>query len=116
MVRLAEAVTIEVQKRQCSPLETFFFTMRLQLWPIFQKAISEHCDSLKKLSDRASSYFNKAPSTTDELVMNASITVCSCCQLIRPLADMQALHQLVPIVGLTDGTKRRDHDIQQVSF
>lgn len=75
MVRLTEAVTAEVQKRQCSPLETFFFTMRLQLWPVFQKVVSEHCDSLKKLSDRPSGYFNKAPSTTDEMVINASIGV-----------------------------------------
>jgi hypothetical protein len=74
MVRLTEAVTTEVQKRQCPPLETFFFTMRLQLWPVFQKVISEHCDSLKKLTDRPTGYFSKAPTTTDALVMN----VCKC--------------------------------------
>ncbi|KAF8450537.1 Vps52-domain-containing protein [Boletus edulis BED1] len=74
MVRLTEAVTTEVQKRQCSPLETFFFTMRLQLWPVFQKVVSEHCDSLKKLSERPSGYFSKAPVTTDALVMN----ICKC--------------------------------------
>lgn len=73
MVRLTEAVTTEVQKRQCPPLETFFFTMRLQLWPVFQKVISEHCDSLKKLTDRPTGYFSKAPTTTDALVMNASV-------------------------------------------
>ena len=73
MVRLTEAVIAEVQKRQCSPLETFFFTMRLQLWPVFQKVVSEHCDSLKKLSERPSGYFSKAPVTTDALVTNASI-------------------------------------------
>jgi hypothetical protein len=73
MVRLTEAVIAEVQKRQCSPLETFFFTMRLQLWPVFQKVISEHCDSLKKLSERPSGYFSKASVTTDASVTNASI-------------------------------------------
>jgi len=74
MVRLTEAVIAEVQKRQCSPLETFFFTMRLQLWPVFQKVVSEHCDSLKKLSERPSGYFSKAPVTTDALVTN----MCKC--------------------------------------
>ena len=78
MVRLTEAVTAEVQKRQCSPLETFYFTMRLQLWPVFQKVISEHCDSLKKLSDRPSGYFSKGPVTTDALVINASINDLTC--------------------------------------
>lgn len=116
MVRLTEAVTTEVQKRQCSPLETFFFTMRLQLWPVFQKVISEHCDSLKKLSDRPSGYFNKAPPTTDEFVMNASIKSAYMLPAsLRPPADLQTLHQLIPIVGLADRTERRDHDIQQVS-
>ncbi|KAG8218632.1 vacuolar sorting protein [Butyriboletus roseoflavus] len=70
MVRLTEAVTAEVEKRQCSPLETFFFTMRLQLWPVFQKVVSEHCDSLRKLSERPSGYFSKAAATTDTLVLN----------------------------------------------
>lgn len=77
MVRLTEAVIAEVQKRQCFPLETFFFTMRLQLWPVFQKVVSEHCDSLKKLSERPSGYFSKASVTTDSSVINASIQKCS---------------------------------------
>ncbi|KIJ70099.1 hypothetical protein HYDPIDRAFT_164254 [Hydnomerulius pinastri MD-312] len=70
MVRLTEAVTAEVQKRQCPPLETFFFSMRLQLWPMFQKIMSEHCDALKKLAERPGGYFSKAPVTTDSAVLN----------------------------------------------
>jgi len=105
MVRLTEAVIAEVQGRQCSPLETFFFTMRLQLWPVFQKVISEHCDSLKKLSERPGGYFSKAPVTTDMLVTNASIKMLTYSQLIGPPADLQMLHQLVPVVGLADRTK-----------
>ena len=73
MVRLTEAVTAEVQKRQCPPLETFFFSMRLQLWPMFQKIMSEHCDALKKLVERPSGYFSKASVTTDSAVLNVSI-------------------------------------------
>lgn len=92
MVRLTEAVIAEVQKRECSPLETFFFTMRLQLWPVFQKVISEHCDSLKKLSERPSGYFSKAPVTTDVLVVNVSIKALTYCQLVRPPIDFQTLH------------------------
>ncbi|KAI6163061.1 vacuolar sorting protein [Pisolithus thermaeus] len=70
MVRLTEAVLAEVQKRQCSPLETFFFTMRLQLWPVFQKVMTEHCDSLKKVAEKPSGYFAKTNPTTDVMVSN----------------------------------------------
>ncbi|KAF9247342.1 vacuolar sorting protein [Melanogaster broomeanus] len=70
MARLTEAVTAEVQKRQCSPLETFFFSMRLQLWPVYQKVMSEHCEALKKLSERSNGYFSKAPMTNDATVLH----------------------------------------------
>lgn len=88
--------------------------MRLQLWPVFQKVISEHCESLKKLSDRPSGYFSRAPVTTDALVTNASIQVLSCpatVALTRSPLDLQMLHQLVPVVGFADGAERGDHDI-----
>ncbi|KAF9226604.1 Vps52-domain-containing protein [Gyrodon lividus] len=70
MTRLTEAVTTEVQKRQCPPLETLFFSMRLQLWPVYQNVMSEHCEALKKLAERPSGYFSKAPVTTDTMVLN----------------------------------------------
>ncbi|KAL4076112.1 vacuolar sorting protein [Scleroderma citrinum] len=70
MIRLTEAVTAEVQKRQCSPLETFFFTIRMELWPVFQKVMSEHCDSLKKIAEKPSGYFAKSNPTTDAMVSN----------------------------------------------
>lgn len=70
MVRLTEAVLAEVQKRQCLPLETFFFTMRLQLWPVFQKVMTEHCDSLKKVAEKPSGYFARTNPTTDAMVSN----------------------------------------------
>lgn len=73
MIRLTEAVITEVQKRDCPPLETFLFTMRLQLWPAFQKIMSEHCDALRKLAEGGTtSYFNRAASTTDASVANVS--------------------------------------------
>lgn len=71
MIRLTEAVITEVQKRDCLPLENFLFTMRLQLWPAFQKIMSEHCDTLRKLAEGGTtSYFNRAASTTDASVVN----------------------------------------------
>jgi hypothetical protein len=71
MIRLTEAVIIEVQKRDCPPLENFLFTMRLQLWPAFQKIMSEHCDALRKLAEGGTtSYFNRTASTTDASVTN----------------------------------------------
>ncbi|KAH7887619.1 vacuolar sorting protein [Phlebopus sp. FC_14] len=70
MIRLTEAILAEIQIRQCLPLETFFFSMRLQLWPVFQRVMSEHCDSLKKLAERPSGYFTKASAITDSTVLD----------------------------------------------
>ncbi|KAG0709778.1 Vps52-domain-containing protein [Suillus ampliporus] len=71
MIRLTEAAIAEVQKRDCPPLENFLFTMRLQMWPAFQKIMSEHCDALRKLAEGgAASYFSRAASTTDASVAN----------------------------------------------
>jgi hypothetical protein len=96
MARLTEAVTSEVQKRQCPPLETFFFTMRLQLWPVFQKVMSEHCEVLKKLAERPNGYFSKAPVTTDTTVLNVgSIDVDTSRNLHFPLVDLQTLYRHV---------------------
>lgn len=79
MIRLTEAVTAEVQKRDCPPLENFLFTMRLQMWPAFQKVMSEHCDALKKLAEGGTaSYFSKAASTTDASVSNVCLLNATC--------------------------------------
>ncbi|OBZ70084.1 Vacuolar protein sorting-associated protein 52 A [Grifola frondosa] len=55
MIRLTEDVMAEVQKRDCGPLETFIFGIRLQMWPLFQKSMAEHIDSLKKFAEGATS-------------------------------------------------------------
>ena len=51
MIRLTEDVMLEVQKRGCPPLETFIFTARLKMWPVWQKGMAEHVDGLKKLAE-----------------------------------------------------------------
>jgi hypothetical protein len=69
MIRLTEDVIAEVQKRGCPPLESFIFGIRLQMWPVFQKAMSEHVKALKTLADGAtSSYFSRTTTTTDASV------------------------------------------------
>ncbi|KII95248.1 hypothetical protein PLICRDRAFT_169917 [Plicaturopsis crispa FD-325 SS-3] len=69
MIRLTEDVMNEVQKRGCSPLESYIFGMRLQMWPVFQKAMSENVDALKKLAEGTSTgYFSRGATTTDALV------------------------------------------------
>jgi len=81
MIRLTEAVITEVQKRDCPPLENFLFAMRLQLWPAFQKIMSEHCDTLRKLAEGGTtSYFNRAASTTDTSVANVGFPGAVICQ------------------------------------
>jgi len=37
---------------------------------VFQKIMSEHCEALKKLSERSNGYFSKAPVTTDTTVLH----------------------------------------------
>ncbi|KAI0638062.1 Vps52-domain-containing protein [Trametes polyzona] len=70
MIRLTEDVVSEVQRRNCGPLETFIFTIRLKMWPAFQKLMAENIDSLKKFAEGASAgYFRKA-TTTDAAVMS----------------------------------------------
>ncbi|ETW83870.1 hypothetical protein HETIRDRAFT_155219 [Heterobasidion irregulare TC 32-1] len=71
MIRLTESVMLEVQKRGCSPLESFVFGLRLQMWPLFQKAMSDQVDALKKLAEGAGGgYFRRAVETTDASVNN----------------------------------------------
>ncbi|KAI0774158.1 Sac2 family-domain-containing protein [Fomes fomentarius] len=69
IIRLTEDVVAEVQKRSCGPLETYIFTLRLKMWPTFQKLMAEHIDALKKFAEGASaSYFRRGSTTTDAAV------------------------------------------------
>ncbi|KAJ6598909.1 vacuolar sorting protein [Mycena vulgaris] len=71
MIRLTEDVMAEIQKRACPPAESFIFSLRLKMWPVFQKAMAEHVDALKKLAEGASTgYFSRAVATTDTIVSN----------------------------------------------
>ncbi|KAG6903492.1 hypothetical protein C0995_005515 [Termitomyces sp. Mi166 len=66
MIRLMEDVVVEVQKRNCPPVEFYVFGLRLQMWPVFQKAMAENADALKKLAEGGGSgYFSRAIATTD---------------------------------------------------
>ncbi|KAG5635635.1 hypothetical protein H0H81_010569 [Sphagnurus paluster] len=51
MIRLMEDVVLEVQKRNCPPVEFFVFGLRLQMWPVFQKIMAENAEALKKLAE-----------------------------------------------------------------
>ncbi|KIY49354.1 vacuolar sorting protein [Fistulina hepatica ATCC 64428] len=70
MIRLSEDVVAEVNKRRCPPVESFVFALRLQLWPVFQEAISSDVEALKKLAQGTSSggYFSRGPALTETLV------------------------------------------------
>lgn len=78
MIRLTEDVVNETQRRACAPLETILFTMRLQMWPAFQKAMSERVEQLKKYADGVSGsgsvggFFGRGVSTTDASVATVS--------------------------------------------
>lgn len=57
MIRLNEAAFEEVELRRCPPLETFLLSLRMSMWPVFQKAMGAHVDSLKALADSAGGSF-----------------------------------------------------------
>ncbi len=74
IIRLTEDVVAEVQKRSCGPLETYIFTLRLKMWPAFQKLMAEHIDALKKSAEGASAgYFRRGSTTTDATVSAVSV-------------------------------------------
>lgn len=71
MIRLMEDVVLEVQKRNCPPVEFFVFGLRLQMWPVFQKIMAENAEALKKLAEGTSTgYFSRAIVTTDSSVVD----------------------------------------------
>ncbi|KAG9219022.1 hypothetical protein CCMSSC00406_0001432 [Pleurotus cornucopiae] len=76
MIRLTEAILNEIQNRSCPPLESFVFAIRLQMWPVFQKLMTENVDSLKKYAEGTSlSYFARAASTTDASICKRYIVI-----------------------------------------
>ncbi|EPT03684.1 hypothetical protein FOMPIDRAFT_1035291 [Fomitopsis schrenkii] len=71
MIRLTEDVMAELQKRNCGPLENYVFSIRLQMWPVFQKAMGEHIESVKRLAEgTTASLFRRGTPTTDLTVAN----------------------------------------------
>jgi len=70
MIRLTEEVMGEIQKRGCQPLETFVFGLRLQMWPLFQKSMTDQIEGLKKAAEGAGggSYFRRTTTTTDAAI------------------------------------------------
>ncbi|KAF8974178.1 Sac2 family-domain-containing protein [Flammula alnicola] len=69
MIRLAEDIVAEIQKRHCPPAETYVFGLSLQMWPVFQKGMTEHIDGVKKLAEGTSSgYFGRSSTTTDAMI------------------------------------------------
>lgn len=51
MIRLTDVLHAESIRRGCAPLEPFLLGLRMQLWPLFQKQMSENVNSLKALAD-----------------------------------------------------------------
>ncbi len=76
MIRLAEDAVAETQRRNCPPAETYVFGLSLQMWPIFQKGMTEHIEGVKKLAEgNSSGYFSRASTTTDTAVETVGATL-----------------------------------------
>ncbi|KAK0206380.1 vacuolar sorting protein [Desarmillaria ectypa] len=71
MIRLIEDVAAEIENRACPAAVTFMFGIRMDLWPVFQKVMSENIDGVKKLAEGgSSSYFSRATALTESTVIN----------------------------------------------
>jgi len=68
MIRLNEAAFKEVELRRCPPLETFLLNLRMSMWPVLQKEMSAHVDSLKTLADSAGGSFLMRGNVRDSIV------------------------------------------------
>jgi len=73
MIRFTEEVMSEIQKRGCQALEFFVFGLRLQMWPLFQRAMTDHVEGLKKAAEGAGGgYFRRAATTSDGTIATVS--------------------------------------------
>lgn len=55
MIRLNDAAIAEVEDRGCTPLESTMLGLKLAMWPLFQKEMDSHVESVKRMADAASS-------------------------------------------------------------
>jgi hypothetical protein len=55
MIRLNDAVLAELDDRGCTPLETTMLGHKLVMWPLFQKEMDSHVESVKRMADAAGS-------------------------------------------------------------
>lgn len=72
MIRLTEDVASEIESRSCPAAVTFMFGLRLNLWPVFQKAMTDHIESVKKLTAGNAGYFSRAAVLNENAVMHVS--------------------------------------------
>jgi len=116
MIRVAEDIVAEIQRRHCPPAETYVFQLSLQMWPIFQKGMTEHIESVKKLAEGTSaSYFSRASTTTDAAVANVRLTLASFDSKNLPIiTDLWTICCIFQFIRLPYGQRVGEHDIHQV--
>ncbi|KAJ4497821.1 vacuolar sorting protein [Lentinula lateritia] len=74
MIRLTEHVVTEIENRACPPGVTFMFSLRLQMWPVFQKLMNDNIEALKKLAEGSSGgYFSRTTIITESTVKSICI-------------------------------------------
>lgn len=91
MIRINEAVLFETQKRECGPLEGFLIGLRLSMWPMFQKEMGAHVESLKKLVDGAGAgYISRGAALKDSWIQLVRVHTSTW----RPLSSVLSLSGL----------------------
>ncbi|KAI5454705.1 Vacuolar protein sorting-associated protein 52 [Naganishia albida] len=53
MIRLNDAILAEIDDRGCTPLEPTMLRLKLGMWPLFQKQMDSHVESVKRMADAA---------------------------------------------------------------
>ena len=109
----------EIQKRSCQPLETFVFGLRLQMWPLFQRAMSEQIEGLKKIAEGAGGgYFRRATTTSDVAITTVSLKRWHHPRDVRnyraSMADLSAICGSISLPRDSDRAERRNDDFLQV--
>lgn len=69
MIRLTEDVVEEIENRNCPPVASALYTIRMLMWPVFQKAMTEHTEAVKRLAEGGGGYLRRASSVSQATVL-----------------------------------------------
>lgn len=64
MIRTTDHAMTEAGQRGCTPIEPFLHVVLQSIWPIFQKNLDAHVESVKRLADQAEAAAGRGPTSS----------------------------------------------------